>query len=214
MKIRLWRTPSAFAMALTATLFIGAPVAAAEINAEVMQKWATVTVVHYAVTGDYSADALIVNAGTNGYAPVKDRVEVSFDWDQTEAKLVGEPIIKNLPTEIGALRNGAAGCRAPALNGKYEHFTLLSLKEGLGGQLAMSVRRDYPAAAMPVACTGGSESVPARSTTENADLAVPGTMILAMPVEPGSQLTVSSDGKSMIVVDKGWTWTYTPTPVR
>ena len=188
--------------------------AAAQFNTEVMQKWATVTIVHYAVVGTYAADTLIVNAGTNGFAEVKDTVEVSFDWDQTQGKLVGEPTIENFPSELGALRNGADGCRPPALNGSYEHFTLLSLTEGLGGQLAMSIQRDSPAADMTVACTGGSESVPASSTTESSEFAVPGTMILAMPVEAGGPLTVSPDGTSMIFVDKGWTWTYTPTPVR
>jgi hypothetical protein len=67
---------------------------------------------------------------------------------------------------------------------------------------------------MPVACTGGSEPVPASTATESQEFVVPGTMILAMPVEAGGPLTISPDGESMIFVDKGWTWTYTPTPVR
>jgi hypothetical protein len=213
MKIRLWCRRGALAAAFAGAAFAAAP-AAAQVNTDVMQKWAVVKVVRYTVAGEYSAETLVVNAGTSGYAEVKDRVEMTFDWDQTEAKLVGEPVIKNLPSEIGAMRNGAKGCRAPTLNGKYEHFTALSLKEGLGGQLEMSVRRDFPGAAMPVACTGGSEAVPAKSTTESREFIVPGTMVLAMPAQPGGQLTVSPDGKSMIVVDKGWTWTYTPTPVK
>jgi hypothetical protein len=201
-------------VAFVAAGILAAAPAAEQLNAEIMQKWATVTVVRYTVVGAYAADTLIVNAGTNGYATVKDRVEMVFDWDQTTAKLVGEPTLKNFPAEVGAMRNGAKGCRAPALNGAYEHFTLVSLKEGLGGQLAMSVRSDFPAADMPVACTGGSQAVPAKSVTRSEELAVPGTMILAMPKAVGGAQTVSADGKSVVFVDKGWTWTYTPAPVR
>jgi len=213
MDVRLRRGRGALVAGLVAAASFAAP-ATAQFDAEIMQKWMTVTVVHYAVTGVYAADTLIVNAGTSGYAEVEDRVEIGFDWDQTEAKLVGEPTIENLPSKTGALRNGADGCRAPTLGGPYEHFTLQSLTDGLAGQLAMSVQRDFPAAEMPVACTGGSETVPARTETEIGDFVVPGTMILAMPQEAGGQLTVSPDGESMIFVDKGWTWTYTPTPVR
>ena len=91
---------------------------------------------------------------------------------------------------------------------------MLSLKEGLGGQLSMSVRRDFPAAAMPVACTGGSQAVPAKSETTSEAFVVPGVMILAMPDQAGGNLSVAADGKSIVFVDKGWTWTYTPTPAH
>jgi hypothetical protein len=90
----------------------------------------------------------------------------------------------------------------------------VSLKEGLSGQLAMSVRKDFSGGAVPVACTGGAQSVPAKSETRREDFMVPGIMILAMPPQPGGNVSVSADGKSMIFVDKGWTWTYTPTPAR
>lgn len=210
MKFRLWckRAP------LVAAAVLAVSPAAAQFNMEIMQKWGAVAVIRYAVVGVSAADTLVVNAGTNGLAAVKDRVELVFDWDQTQAKLVGEPAIKNFPSELGAIRNGADGCRAPTLAGKYEHFTVVSLKEGLGGQLAMSVRKDFPGGAVPVACTGGSQAVPAKSETRTEDLVVPGIMILAMPPQPGANLSVSADGKSMVFTDKGWIWTYTPTPVR
>jgi hypothetical protein len=210
MKFRPWCTRAA----LVSAAFLAVAPAAAQLNVEIMQKWGAVTVIHYVVVGVYGADTLIVNAGTNGYAGVKDRVELAFDWDQTQAKLVGEPVIRNFPAETGTIRNGAAGCRAPTLNGKYDHLTLLSVAEGLGGQLMMSARRDFPAAAMPVACTGGSQAVPAKSVTSTEEFVVPGTMIFAMPSQAGAAQTVSADGNSIVFVNKGWTWTYTLTPVR
>ena len=201
------------ATAFSAVLSAAAP-AAAQFDAEVMQKWATVTVVHYTVTGTFSANTLVVAAGTSGLADVADRVEIGFDYDQTAAKLVGEASIVNFPSTFASLRNGAEGCTPPTLHGAYEHFTLVSLKEGLGGQLEMTAQRDFPAADMPRMCSGGTEAVAARSVTEVETFVVPGVMILAMPIEPSNSLTVSADRTSLTQVDKGWTWTYVPTPVR
>ena len=201
------------AAVIFAVLCIAMP-AAAQMKMDVMQKWMTVTVVHYAVVGEYSVDTLIVDAGTNGRAEVKDQVEINFDWDQTEGKLVGEATFKNLPSMMGALRNGADGCQVPTLDGPYEHFTLQSVKPGIGAQLALTAQRDYPAAGMPRNCTGGLESVPAKSVVVNEGLTVPGTMMLAMELEAGGNLTISPAGNSLIFTDKGWTWTYTPTPVK
>jgi len=205
--------PVALVAGLAWAALIATP-ASAQMDMAVMQKWMTVSVVRYVVVGEYAADTMVMNAGTNGYAPVKDRVEMTFDWDQTEAKLVGVPVIKNFPSELGAIRNGAKGCRAPTLTGAYEHMSVLSLTPGLGGQLKMEARRDYPAASSPVACTGGSQAVAAKSVTETQDFVVPGVMILAGPAAASGSVKVSADRKSIISTDKGWTWTYTPTPVK
>jgi hypothetical protein len=200
--------------ACAAAAFFAVAPAAAQLNMELMQKWAAVTVVRYTVVGQYAGDTMIINAGTSGYAMVKDRIEIVFDWDQSTGTLVGEPTLKNFPSDLGEPRNGAQNCRPPKLNGSYEHATVLALKDRLGGQIEMSLKRDFPAAEMPTACTGGAQAVPARSVMRNEELVVPGTMILAMPASGGGEQTVTPDGKSIVYVDRGWTWTYTPTPVR
>lgn len=186
--------------------------AAAQIDQAVIMKWMDAKIIHYAVVGDYAGEDLVVNAGTNGYAPVTDHVEIDFNYDVTEGKLVGKPKFVDSKTVItGALRNGADGCRAPTISGDYEHSTIESLTEGYGGQLAMMVRRDYPSAQMPVACTGGNESVAAHATTDQEDFIVPGIMMLAMKdALTGDDLRVSKDGKSFIVKKAGWTYVYTP----
>jgi hypothetical protein len=209
----LWCKRNALAALFAATAFSANPVTA-QFDAEVMQKWMTVTVIHYEVTGEFSGSAMVVRAGTNGMAEVKDRVEISLDYDQTTAKLAGEPAIKNFPTELGVLRNGAEGCTPPTLHGSYEHFTLLSLKKGLAGQLDMTAQTNYPAADMPRVCTGAAEAVPARTVKVQEDFVVPGVMLLAMPLDPSGPVTLSPDRGSLIQAAKGWTWTYTPTPVR
>jgi len=187
----------------------------AQMNQEVMMKWMDVTVVHYAVTGDYEGEVLVVNSGTNGLATVKDHVEIGFDYDISNARLVGTPTFKDAATEMGTIRNGAEGCRPPTISGTFEYSTIESLTEGMGGQLQMNVRRDYPAAQMTVACTGGNQPVEPYSTTEQTELLVPGVMMLAMGAAlTGDDLRVSKDGTSFIVKKAGWTYTYTPTRVK
>lgn len=205
---------AAFAATTVAAILSIASPATAQIDTDVMQKWMTVTVVHYSVTGEYAADTMVVNAGTNGIADVRDRVEIGFDYDQTTAKLVGEPTFKNFASEVGSLRNGAEGCTPPTLHGAYEHFTLMTLQEGLSGQLEMIAQRDYAAADMPRVCTDGPEAVAARSVTETDSFVVPGVMILAMPLDSNGGLTVSADRATITRIADGWTWTYTPTPSR
>jgi hypothetical protein len=218
MKVRQNRKRAALAAGLFFAVIglagLAAP-ARAQMDQAVLMQWMDATVIHYAVVGDYAGEDLVVNAGTNGYAPVTDHVEIGFDYDVTDARLAGAVTFKDAKTVMGALRNGADGCRAPTVDGPYEHSTIESLADGYGGQLMMTVRRDFPAAQMTVACTGGSEAVPARSATEQEDFIVPGIMMLAMKdALTGDELQVSKDGKSFIVKRNGWTYVYTPSKVR
>ena len=200
------------AMLLPAML-IAAP-ASAQMNRAVMLEWSSVQVVRYSVVGDYAGEATVVQAGTSGIAPVKDHVQIVFDYDITKGKLVGPATFKDSTTQMGALRNGAKGCRPPTISGIYEHSTIESLKEGLSGQLAMMVRTNYPAAQMTVACTGGNQAVAAHTDVQQEDFIVPGIMMLAMGDALTGDLTVSKDAKSFIVKRNGWTYVYTPSKVR
>jgi len=203
---------SRFALLVTAML-VAAP-ASAQMNRAVMLEWRGVQVVHYSVAGDDDGEAHVVQAGTGGIAPVRDHVEIAFDYDITKGTLVGSATFKDATTKMGALRNGAKGCRPPTISGTYEHSTIESLKQGLSGQLAMMVRTDYPAAQMTVACTGGNQAVAPRSETQQEDFIVPGIMMLAMGDTLTGDLTVSKDAKSFIVKRAGWTYIYTPAKVR
>ena len=173
-------------------------------------------VIRWSVVGDYAGEELILNVGTNGYAPVTDHVELTFDYtNEGNGGLTGEPKVVNFPSEMGALRNGAEGCRAPTVSGPYEHSTIEQLKNGFGGQLTMVVRTDYPQGAVPVACTGGDQASPARSSTTETDFIVPGIGMLTMAdALTGDDLRVAPDKRSFIVKRYGWTYTYTPSRVR
>jgi hypothetical protein len=188
----------------------------AQIDMDIMMKWADASVIRWTVVGDYEGEDLILNVGTSGYATVTDHVEITFDYTtEGNGGLVGTPSFVDSPTQMGALRNGADGCRAPTVSGHYERATTESLENGLGGQLAMMVRTDYPAGAVPVACTGGDQTSPARSSTEQEDFIVPGIVLLAMGEEmTGEDVRISKDKQSLIMKRDGWTYTYTPTKVR
>ena len=96
-----------------------------------------------------------------------------------------------------------------------EHSTIEQLKAGLGGQLTMVVRTDYPAGDVPVACTGGNQHSPASASTTETDFIVPGIALLMMGDQlTGDDIRVSPDKRSLIVKRDGWTYTYTPSKVR
>ena len=193
-----------------------------------MLKWTETKVVHYRVVGEFSAT---LNILPRSEAAVTDRVEIDFDWSQEENKLVGAPAIRNFPTKTGTMVP-LLGCPAPKVNGAFEYITILSLKDqpdesmrmGAAG-LVMESKRDYPAAEVPLlpdssaaSCGSTWEKVAAASPASSEVLPVPLAMLLAMGKAGGSN--ISPDGKSFVnkfeagAPNAGWTWTYTPTPVK
>lgn len=212
---------------LLALLFVGSagPVRAQDTDA--MLKWTETKVVHYRAVGEYSGTVGIL---ARADAAVTDRVEIEFDWNQEENKLVGAPAIKNFPTKMGAIVP-MAGCPAPKVNGAFEFITILSLKDQpdeavriSAAGLIMESRRDYPAGEVPLlpnssaaSCGSTWEKVATKSVAASEVLPVPLAMLLAMGKMGGN---ITPDGKSLVnkfeagTINAGWTWTYTPTPVK
>lgn len=175
------------------------------------------TVIRWSAVGDFTGDVQILDAGTTGSAPVTDHVEFAYDFTlEGNTGLVGTPTFTNFPSTMGALRNGAEGCRAPTVSGSpYEHWTIENIENGLGGAIALTIRTDYPEGQVPVACTGGDQPSPARTVTSHVEIPIPSVALLMM----GDQLTgdavqLSHDKRSIITKDRGWTYTYTPSRVR
>ena len=185
-----------------------------------MAKWSAVTVIHYAVIGEYNATPTVIR-GAKGFrrdANVTDRVEIGFDWDQNETALVGTPTFKNFPSTFSMIAEPT--CPPAKINGVYEHWDLVSVKQ-FSTVLQLAVKRSIPAGSIPYAgegtpCGEAWDDAAAKSETSDVMLIVPPTMYFAMPSAGGATLSISKDGKSMILDDRanGWTWTYTPTPVR
>jgi len=176
-----------------------------------MMKWASADVVKYHIVGVYSAKTDVVAGVEIGYANVTDRVVIDLAWKLSEMKLVGTPTIVNEKSSVTNLSNYEPKCAPPTLQGAYEHFTALSMKEALAGSLEMQVQRIYPAANVIQFCTGAPKAVPAKTETSPEEFGVVSPMIFAMPSTGNKDVTLSPDRKSIIVKKGGWTWTYTPT---
>jgi hypothetical protein len=178
---------------------------------DAMMKWASADVIKYHIVGVYSAKTDVLAGSEVGYADVTDRVVIDLTWKLSEAKLVGTPTITNEKSTIKNLSNYEPKCNPPTLKGEYEHFTLLSIKEGLAGSAEMQVQRVYPAANVIQFCTGAPKAVAGKTETETEEFGVVSPMLFAMPLTGNKDITISADKKSIIVTKKGWTWTYTPT---
>jgi hypothetical protein len=198
---------------------------------DAMLKWTEAKVVHYRVVGEFSGKVRIFLGGKNLPSLVTDRVEIEFDWNQEQNKLVRPPVIRNFPSTAGAILPDL-GCPASKVSGGFEFTTVLSLKDHpdetmrmTGAGLIMESRRDHPGGEGPLlpasasqSCGAKWEKVDAKSVTSTDTLKVPLAMMLAMGKFGGGNLT--PDGKSLVEKPKpgeaneGWTWTFTPTVVK
>ncbi|MGH9219786.1 MAG: hypothetical protein ACRD1W_10825, partial [Vicinamibacterales bacterium] len=125
---------------------------------EAMMKWASADVIKYRIVGVYSAKTDVVAGSDVGYADVTDRVVIDLTWKLSEAKLVGTPTVVNEKSAVKNLANYEPKCAPPTLTGEYEHFTALSIKDGLAGSLEMQVQQIYPAANVIQFCTGAPKA--------------------------------------------------------
>lgn len=198
------------------------PVQGQKVDMDLMAKWGAVTVVRYVAVGEYSGEPIILTGANNHIrkAHVTDRVEVTFDWNQTETSLVGKPAIKNFPSKLVSM-TPVEGCPVAKVEGTYEHFDVVSAKPSSGPMIEVSFNRAYPSGSIPYPgdnepCGAGWDTAAAHSESDTMDVLVPPTMYFAMPSAIGEGGSISKDGKSIILADKsnGWTWTYTPTPAK
>lgn len=198
---------------------------------DAMLKWTEAKVIHYRVVGEFSGEVVIFLGGKNLPSPVTDRVEIEFDWNQAENKLVRPPVIRNFPSNAGPVLPDL-GCPASKISGEFEFATILSLIDQpdettrmAAAGLIMESRRDHPAGEGPLlpasssqSCGAKWEQVDAKSVTATEVLKVPLAMMVAMGEAGGGNVT--PDGKSLVEkpgpgeVNAGWTWTFTPTVVK
>jgi len=218
-------------LALVSLTFFSATVMSASHSSaqdyEAMAKWTEAKVIHYRVVGEFSGNLRIFLGGKNLPSPVTDRVEIEFDWNQQENKLVRPPVIKNFPSKAGPILPDL-GCPASKVSGEFEFFTMLSLKDQPEAMrmtapgLVMESRRDHPGGEGPLlpasssqSCGAAWEKVAAKSVTTSQVLSVPLAMMVAMGKMGGANVT--ADGKSWVdkfgpgTANEGWTWTFTPT---
>ena len=191
---------------------------AQDMDMDVLSKWSAFTVVRYVVVGEFSG----IPAGVLlGAASATDRVELTFDWNQNETALVGTPTFKNFPgTAVPPGPGGPCPMIPMRYNGTYDYFTLTSAAQLPNSPaVQLSGKRSYPAAvvAQEVGRECKEQTVPAQTQEVTMMLVVQTTVLFGMPAARGEGMSISKDGKSIVVVDQenhGWTWTYTPTGLR
>jgi hypothetical protein len=191
-----------------------APAQEQQMDMEAMMRWSSARIVSYHIVGVYQSQTDVIgDSNWIGYADVTDRVVIDLKWDLSESKLAGTPVFQNSKSEVKNLRNWEAKCQPPVLNGEYEHFELLAVKDGLAGALELQVRTTYPAAEVVQFCTGKRKAVPGSVATRPEEFAVISPVVFGMPLPDSDDLRISKDKKSLIVKKKGWTWTLTPAMV-
>lgn len=185
---------------------------ATRAKADESRRWTAGSgIVHYSIVGEYRGQPNVVGDGNwAGVADVTDRVAIQLDWKLSEAKLVGTPVIQNTKSTVKNPRNFEPKCLPPILKGAYEHYELLSVKEGLAGQLEFQVRTSYPVVEVAQFCTGSRTTIPASTRVRPEEFTVVTPLFLTTPLPDSDALRVSADKKSLIATGKGWTWTYTP----
>lgn len=193
--------------------WLPAPAQEKQMDMEVMMRWSRVKVIRYHIVGVYQAQTNVIgDSNWIGYADVTDRVTIDLKWNLPDSKLVGTPTFLNEKSTVSNLRNFDSKCLPPVLKGEYEHYELLSIKEGMAGALENQVRTTYPAAEVVQFCTGKRKAVKGRIDNRPEEFGVISPVMFGMPLPDSDNLRVSKDKKSLVVKNKGWTWTLTPTP--
>ena len=175
-------------------------------NMEAMMKWASADAIKYHVVGVYKAKTQISNGGYV-FADVTDGVTIDLVWKLSEAKLVGTPKFQNSKSALTNLRDSEPKCVPPVPKGDYEHYEVVSIKDGLAGMLEVQVKRTFPPMEVAQVCTS-RRSLPGKVQVQPEELFVPTPMLMGMP--PANGVSTSKDGKSIITEKDGWTWTFTP----
>jgi hypothetical protein len=201
--MRKWLVP-----ALLALLPMAA--SAQQIDMAAMQKWASADVIRYHIVGAYQATTFIASDGS-GQADIVDAVVIDLTWKLSEAALVGTPTIRNSKSTAQKVRDREPSCLAPLLRGEYEHYELLSVKQGLAGALEFNVRTTYPVVDVAQFCTESRKAVPAKVKTEPEQFSLPNPTMLAMPIPNTPELAITPNKTAFIFRKDGWTWTITPT---
>jgi hypothetical protein len=144
-----------------------------------------------------------------GLADVVDRVSLNHDWILGEAKLAGVSGLKYANAEVSKLPDRETKCLPPVLKGPIE-LTVQEVGPGLGGAIEMKVERSYPTAEVAQFCTASRKTVPASRKSDMVSIMVPSPTLMAMGMPATKELSYSADGKSMIVKQGNWSWTFTP----
>ena len=203
-----------FCRSIVTMSLLGASAAhAQQMDMDAMMKWGAADLIHYHIVGVYQDKPLIASGGA-ARADVTDRVVIDFTWKLSEMKLVGAATFQNSKTTLTNPVDYEPKCLPPVLKGEYEHYEVLSIKEGLSGSLEFQVQTKYPVVEVAQFCTASRKAVPAKTDTRAEEFVVISPVTFGMPLPDSDDLRISKDKKSLIAKKDGWTWTYTPSMVQ
>lgn len=188
-----------------------------------VQKWSNVKVVRYDVSGEIALKGQqIPPADADLYADVTERVRLSIEWDVRKQAIIGKPVITNEPATLANLASidkgekGGRRCPTGKVNGPYEHFDVVEVRQARpGGPIELVGKRIHPDTEVSEACS--SKLRPYKGATREVKeyIALPDPSILAFgAMMKGSGPKVSPDGRSIVLAAQNskWVWTLTPTP--
>jgi len=208
--------PALIGASLIATaLFQSAPAAAQDMAA--MQKWEKAEVVHYEVVGELTQKHVqIPPTDADLYADVFERVTLSFDWNRKKGVIVGTPKIQNEAGKVSNLMGMEKKCPTGKLNGPYEHFDVVEIRQARPKEaLELVGKRIHPDTMVADSCSSKLRLFKGATVAAKEYIFPPDLQALAMAsmLPKGGNITVTADGKSIVMkaLNDNWVWTYTPT---
>ena len=200
---------------IATALFQSAPAAAQDMAA--MQKWAKAEIVHYEVVGELTQKHVqIPPTDADLYADVVERVTLSFDWNKKKGVIVGTPTIRNEAARVSNLMGMEKKCPTGKLNGPYEHFDVVEIRQAKPGEaLELVGKRIHPDTMVADSCSSKLRLFKGATVAAKEYIYPPDPQALAMAsmLPKDGNITVTPDGKSIVMkaLNNNWVWTYTPT---
>ena len=200
---------------IATALFQSAPAAAQDMAA--MQKWAKAEIVHYEVVGELTQKHVqIPPTDADLYADVVERVTLSFDWTKKKGVIVGTPTIRNEAARVSNLMGMEKKCPTGKLNGPYEHFDVVEIRQAKPGEaLELVGKRIHPDTMVADSCSSKLRLFKGATVAAKEYIYPPDPQALAMAsmLPKDGNITVTPDGKSIVTkaLNNNWVWTYTPT---
>ena len=185
-------------------------------------RWEKVKIVHYEVVGEIALKGQqIPAADADLYADVTDRVRLSFDWDKGKGVIVGKPTIANEAgtasnlAGVGKGEKGGKRCPTGRINGSYEHFDVVEVRQAQPGMaLELVGRRIHPETQVAEACGNNLKTYKGATREVKEHIMPPDPMMLAFAkMADTPSIRVSGDGHSIVMsaTNSKWVWTFTPT---
>jgi len=203
-------------LAALAASLIAWPAVAQPFDAAAEAKWSKVEIVHFEVVGEIADKHVqIPPVDADLYADVTDRVTLSFDWNRKKNIFVGTPKFQNYPGKVSNLFGMEKKCPTGKLNGPYEHFDIVAIKQSAPGEAPELVgKRIHPETMVAESCGSHLRTYKGGVTPESVYIGPPDPQMLALRgmLPPDSPIKVSADGKSIVMtaLNNNWVWTYTP----